>query len=101
MRTKSAIVFACGLARPAVQGQLSSNSHRPRPRVAGRSAPGGGGDGGAPIPFDNVTDSIRSFTERRRTGTAIPGSASERLIVDHPDRFSENTFLIHRSEPDT
>lgn len=92
MRAQSAVVVACGLAMVAVlQGQ-------------GRR---GGGRGGGPIPFDNVTGFDKIFDGTTLTnwdgdpafwrveGGAIVGETTAAKPLD------ENTFLIYRgSEPD-
>src|SRR6187399_1371691 len=66
MRTKSAIVFACGLAMlTVVRGQVQQQAPPPTgaPAGAGRQGRqgGGGGRGGASIPFDNVTGFDKIF----------------------------------------
>jgi len=90
MRTRAAIVFTCGLAMIAVvQGQ------------------GGGGRGGAAIPFSNVTGFDKIFDGATLTNwDGDPGfwRVENGSIVGEttPDKpLSENTFLIYRgSEPD-
>src|SRR5207344_332769 len=112
MRTKSAIVFACGLAMlTVVQGQVQQQ--QPPPPATGAPAGGqgrqggGGGRGGAPIPFDNVTGFDKIFDGTTLTNwDGDPGfwRVENGSIVGEttPDKpLSENTFLIYRgSEPD-
>ena len=114
MRTKSAVVFACGLAmltivHAQVQQQQTAPPATGAPAGAGRQGRqgGGGGRGGAPIPFDNFTgfDKIFDGTTlknwdgdptfwRAENGTIIGESTAEKPVT-------ENTFLIYRgSEPD-
>jgi hypothetical protein len=114
MRTKSAIVFACGLAMfTVVQGQVQQQQPPPTQtgappagRQGGRGG-GGGGRGGAPIPFDNVTGFDKIFDGTTLTNwDGDPGfwRVENGSIVGEttPDKpLSENTFLIYRgSEPD-
>ena len=113
MRSKAAIVFACGLrCSPSCRVRSSSNSLRRRRRarrpLADREAEAAvGGRGGAPIPFDNVTGFDKIFDGAtlanwegdpgfwRVEGGAIVGETT----AEKP--LSENTFLIYRgSEPD-
>jgi hypothetical protein len=114
MRTKSAIVIACGLAMLAVvQGRSSSNSHPPpttgAPAGAGRQGRQGGGGGrggrrdsirqlhGFDKIFDGTTlknwDGDPTFW-RVENGAIVGESTAEKPVT-------ENTFLIYRgSEPD-
>ena len=115
MRTKSAIVFACGLAMfTVVQGQVQQQQQPPPTQTgapaAGRQGGrggGGGGRGGAPIPFDNVTGFDKIFDGATLTNwdgdpgfwRVEGGSIVGETTPDKP--LSENTFLIYRgSEPD-
>jgi hypothetical protein len=116
MRTKSAIVFACGLAMfTVVLGQVQQQQSPPAQTQAGAPPAGrqggrgggGGGRGGAPIPFENFTGFDKIFDGAtlanwdgdpafwRVEGGAIVGETT----AEKP--LSENTFLIYRgSEPD-
>ena len=115
MRTKSAIVIACGLAMlTVVQGQVQQQQQPPPTQTgappAGRQGGrggGGGGRGGAPIPFDNVTGFDKIFdgaTLANWDGDPAFWRVEAGAIVGEttPDKpLSENTFLIYRgSEPD-
>jgi hypothetical protein len=113
MRTKSAIVFACGLAMlTVVQGQVQQQQPPPAtgaPAGAGRQGRqgGGGGRGGAPIPFDNFTGFEKIFDGVTLTNwdgdpafwRVENGAIVGETTADKP--LGENTFLIYRgSEPD-
>ena len=93
MKAQSAVVVACGLAMVAV--------------LQGQGRRGGGGRGGAAIPFDNVTGFDQIFDGTTLTnwdgdpefwrveGGAIVGETTAAKPL------GENTFLIYRgSEPD-
>lgn len=93
MKAQSAVVVACGLAMVAV--------------LQGQGRRGGGGRGGAAIPFDNVTGFDKIFDGTTLTnwdgdpafwrveGGAIVGETTAAKPLE------ENTFLIYRgSEPD-
>ena len=110
MREQSTVVIACGLAMVAVlQGQVQQ---QPPPTPAGQPPAAGqgrrgGGRGGAPIPFENVTGFDKIFDGATLTnwdgdpgfwrveGGAIVGETTAK------NPLGENTFLIYRgSEPD-
>jgi 3-keto-disaccharide hydrolase len=113
IRTKSAVVIACGLAMLAVvQGQVQQQPPPPPtgtpPAGGGQGRRGGGsGRGGAPIPFDNFTGFDKIFdgaTLANWDGDPAFWRVERGAIVGEttPDKpLSENTFLIYRgSEPD-